>query len=239
MQAYFLHGNLQTPAVWDFARETFPGQSIAVDLWSGATDSPAAWAKGFCEQIAHDSVADNRRVLVGYSLGGRLAMQALVQDPALWAAVILVGAHPGSDDPELRGAWLKNDTRWAKRFTEEPWGALIAEWDAQTVFGGVPNPCPPCEEDFDRVLLARTFISFSKGNQECMTPALAKLSAPPLLYLSGEYDRIYSRLGVELASRVPGLRHQVVPGAGHRVPWEQPETFLRACREFLADVGVS
>lgn len=52
--------------------------------------------------------------------------------------------------------------------------------------------------------------------------------------MTGSDDKRYGRIGDELAGRIPALRHDVIPDAGHRVPWDQPDAFAAAVSRFLA-----
>ncbi len=66
---------------------------------------------------------------------------------------------------------------------------------------------------------------------------LAAIRAP-VLFIGGEHDEVMPPALMEVAcSLIPGAQMVVVPGAGHSVYFEQPETFNRIALEFLADVG--
>ncbi len=255
---YAIHGNLQTPAVWEkFSTALRDGQGEPVtwmreDLWAARARTFAGWAEAFCqrvEQERRDSAAAHngcavRPWLLGYSLGGRLTLHALLHRPELWRGVIVVAAHPGLTDEADKTARLDQDRRWAERFRTEPWKKLLTEWNAQAVFQRkdkpVKNPRPPRESDFDREQVARTFETFSLGGQNDLRPTLAALyqhrqaaSAPPLLVLTGEHDAKFRAFGDELAGLGEAITHRVVPGAGHRVPWEAPAAFTRAVQDFI------
>lgn len=229
----FLHGNLQNPAVWEPFAEELAGKLEFVDLRNDEATDCGSWAKAFNQKTVLDCASDENRFLVGYSLGGRLALHALIENPTIWAGAVIIGAHPGSDNTAQRETWLKNDQNWAKRFLEEPWEPLMREWDALSVFGGIPNPCPRSEADFDRNEIARTFVNFSKGRQDYLTPRLIETDLPPILYLSGDKDSTYTKLGRELAELCSVIEHKAIPGAAHRVPWENPERFVEEVKTFL------
>ena len=56
----------------------------------------------------------------------------------------------------------------------------------------------------------------------------------PTLVAAGSQDLITPPfLAVDLASRIPGARLQVLPDLGHGGLWEDPETFNRTCLDFL------
>src|SRR4051794_21774844 len=49
------------------------------------------------------------RVLLGYSLGGRIALHALLASPQLWSGAVIVSAHPGLTDDQERNDRLQAD----------------------------------------------------------------------------------------------------------------------------------
>ncbi|MCH6555840.1 MAG: alpha/beta hydrolase [Chloroflexi bacterium] len=65
---------------------------------------------------------------------------------------------------------------------------------------------------------------------------LAAIKAP-VLFIGGEHDEVMPPALMEVACRlIPGARMVVVPGAGHSVYFEDPETFNRLVLEFLASL---
>lgn len=226
-----MHGFLQTPKVWDDIHKCLKVASEAVDLLSVETTNQDEWAEHFNDEVLTDGFRN--RVLVGYSMGGRLAFHSILQNPELWDAAVIVGAHPGSADKNQRTIWLENDQSWAERFLQEDWVSLIADWDAQNVFGGVPNPCPPREQDFSRKQLAEVSTRFSKGRQRALGDELKTLSSPSIHYLSGGKDAQYSAIGMHLAQLCPAVEHCVFPQSNHRLPWEAMNDFITFLRQFI------
>lgn len=239
-----LHGNLQTTSVWkEFeGRFSIPSQAgkkfarvLAIeseDLWATAAEDFWQWAEIFCDKVQKQS-GGYRQILIGYSLGGRLGLHALISNPKLWGAAVLVGAGVGLEDPEFRQRRIVQDEQLARRFEEEPWDVLLSEWDKKKVFGGRPASSVRREEDFSKSAIARLLRNFSLGRQEELSQKLAEIKDVPILYLSGEEDVKFGKVGGELSSRVPSLSHIQVPGACHRVPWESPEVFVSIVQKFF------
>ncbi|MGQ7189354.1 alpha/beta fold hydrolase, partial [Escherichia sp. HC-CC] len=69
--------------------------------------------------------------LVGYSLGGRVAMMAACQGLAGLCGVIVEGGHPGLQNAEQRAERQRSDRQWAQRFRTEPLTAVFADWYQQ------------------------------------------------------------------------------------------------------------
>ncbi|NEP16661.1 MAG: alpha/beta fold hydrolase [Leptolyngbya sp. SIO4C1] len=233
MQLWCLHGNLQTPAVWASLRSqlTLPLEIVAIDLWQTLAPSCAAWAQQFNRTVAAQAAGD--RVLLGYSLGGRLALQALVLQPRLWNGAIIIAADPGVADAAERAACRQHDRAWGQRFLTEPWAEVLAAWDSQPVFAGRPNPQPRSQLSRSRVCQA--FENYSKGRQADLRPALAQLRQPPILYVTGSADVKYSTIGAELTKTCSVIEHAAIPQAAHRVPWEAPLAFTELITQFLCN----
>jgi len=186
-----LHGFLGTPRDWDFLREA-----------------------GF------DIVTPPREgdVIIGYSRGGRLALQALL-DGAKYEAAVLISTRV-SPATESREAW-------AQRFERDDWETLMRDWNAQPLFGG--HVMPRREEDFDRAELARQL-------REDIPAALPRLHelALPTLWIAGARDAKYVAEAELAAARAPDASVEIVEGAAHRVPWERPGAVVESLRRFLA-----
>lgn len=161
-------------------------------------------------------------VLLGYSMGGRLALDLLQR--RRYDKAIVISAGLNAPDAERK----KRDDEWARRFESEAWSSLMRAWNAQEVFGG--HVVDRREEDFDRTELARQLREYSPA---VLPPPRLELIETPVLWVAGERDAKY----VEIARRaVARLRHAelwICPDAGHRVPWEQPQALVARIREFI------
>jgi 2-succinyl-6-hydroxy-2,4-cyclohexadiene-1-carboxylate synthase len=169
------------------------------------------------------------RVLLGYSMGGRLAMAMLALGG--WDGAILVSCHPGLTSEAERRARLASDRTWAERFETEPWEAVVSAWNSQAVFAG-DAPSVRKEADFDRHQLALALRAGSLGVQPDYRPMLAGL-AIPVLWMAGELDEKYVGIGRECAGLNPGFEFVELPRAGHRAPWGNPVAFGEAVTSFL------
>ena len=239
---YCLHGNLQLPSVWDALRGSFEetfGPMLRLEPWdiwhtlADGSDGLWPWADAFCTSIGERAVEEDA-LLLGYSMGGRLALHAILQRPDLWHAAVIVGANLGIEDQDARDARYQQDLKLGDRFVAEPWETLMAQWDANPVFCGRPFTGERQEKKFSRENIRRIFDVFSVGQQEYLLPRFADMVSPPILYISGEEDHTYSVLGERFAATCPAVTHRVIAKAGHRVPWENPEAFCQVVFPFLA-----
>ena len=231
---------MQTPSVWCFLRGEFhwsdePVLVEAVDLCQDSSDGFEEWSARFCKEVKAES-GDEKPLLLGYSLGGRLAMHACINAPELWSGVILVSADPGSYGEEEKKLQLQKDFEWAQRFKAENMKKLLMEWDQSPVFGQSPNLATRNMAELDSEKISQWFTTYSKGKQADLLPLLSRENNPPILFISGAEDVKYSKIGESLALVCPQINHQVIAGAGHRVPWENKNLFVEVVNQFIASL---
>ena len=166
----------------------------------------------------YDGGADE--VLIGYSMGGRLA---LAQAHRFRKAVIV---SAGLNAPDV--ARRARDDEWARRFESEEWSSLMRAWNAQPVFGG--HVVERREGDYDRAELAR---QLRENSPAVLPPPRLEEIETPILWVAGERDAKYVEIARRAVARLPRAELWICPGAGHRVPWEQPAAFVSRLRLFL------
>lgn len=226
-----LHGFLGKPSDWDLIglEEV---QGIELDAFS--LKSLNDWGKTFnCflqkeEQIFH---YHRKPILMGYSLGGRLALHTLIQNPSLYHAGIIISAHPGLSNPSEKNKRYREDLFWAKRFLNEDWDTLLSSWNQRQTFSNALFHFERKEKDYERQTVSDMLTNFSLGKQEDLREALRYLPIP-LLWVVGEQDKIYKELGSSLQFQHPDSKVITIPHAAHRVPWEQPDAFKKALQSW-------
>lgn len=205
-----LHGNFGSPEIWD----EFPIQGIVpVDLWQY---SGLSYPK-FADQLVEDFASNGRKpILMGYSLGGRLAMNVLSLYPENWSGAVLLSAHSGIADFSDKDARLESDLEWARRVREEPWEEVLRAWNEQTVLAN--SPVWPCVEQLEsrREQIAEAFDNWSLGRQVDLKASLGRFTAP-VLWITGEDDEKFTQVGREMDGIFRDFQHVIVPNCGHRV----------------------
>lgn len=199
-----LHGFLGLPSDWKMLPEHH-----AVDLWSAEPTSFQAWAQTFNQ--------NHSGTLVGYSMGGRLALHALIASPAQWKRAVIVSAHPGLD-VEKRETRLHNDTDWAEKFVTEPWADLMRLWNGRDIFTH-DSFIERKEENFNRPYLAKALKVWSLGQQEKLHDSIAKLPMP-ITWIVGEKDARFVAEARSLRFTHPESEVLIVPNKGHRIPFD-------------------
>lgn len=228
---WLLHGNLGSPADWKPAMEALRTggiQARALNLWKYLECCPKSledMGRVLCSEIASQ---DRHPWLCGYSLGGRLAMQAVLAHPPLWKGAVFVSANPGLEDEAEKAARRVKDAEWAVKCLSASWEDFLKEWDAQTVFGGgTGNPDRSSLKPW-RKSISRAFIDWSVGAQKNLAPLLNR-SPVPQLWIAGECDPKFAAL----ARRAAGEQAVIIPHAGHRLPLEAPARLAECLQQFI------
>lgn len=167
---------------------------------------------------------------MGYSLGGRLALHALLDSPQLWSGAIIISSHPGLETAQQRQDRKKNDSIWAERFLDESWDSLMHAWNQQEVFKS--SNLLREEKDYSRQILADTLIHWSLAEQENLKTHIEKLNIP-ILWVAGESDKRYAAIAKSLQLHHHQSRVWIAKELGHRVPWEATADFQKQIQIFL------
>lgn len=240
-----LHGAVGMAADWNAFSTAMvaAGHEVRrVDLWRYLDCCPMemeAFSRAFCEEVRRAGGGDD--VLVGYSMGGRLALQSLVEmvrgGENLFRAAVIVSAHPGLSSAEERLMRMGADAEWAGRALVGDWGKFLEEWEGRMRSGflGVESETGWGDRRLlqpRRQAVARSFMDWSLGKQADLRADLSKVDCP-VLWVTGARDEKFTKLGEDAVGLLPAGRLEVVPDAGHRVPWERPEEFGAMVRRFL------
>jgi len=221
----FLHGFSGDCREWMSVGERFSCHPrLYVDL-PGHSGSSAIHARDFNEvslQLHATLVSYNilRCWLVGYSLGGRIAMFYACQHPAGLEGTIVEGAHPGLTHSAAREARWLSDARWAQRFRHEPLADVFADWYRQPVFAGLTalqrQELVTLRSENSGAALAAMLEATSLAVQPDLRSALRRCHFP-VHYLCGEHDHKFRAIGAELAAPC-----QLIHDAGHNAHRENP-----------------
>lgn len=182
-----------------------------------------------------------RAVLVGYSMGARLALTTAVSHPDRVRALVLIGGTAGIEDPRERAARRDEDEGRAQRLEAIGLDAFLEEWLAMPMFAGLPRWARFDEERRSNTVegLAASLRRAGTGSMSPLWDHLAELRCP-VLCVTGSRDERYGALADRLVAGVAGpARHAVVEGAGHAAHLEQPEATAEPVLAFLREVSAA
>lgn len=247
-----LHGFTGSLGTWTSLRRQLDAHftTIAVDLIGhGASGSPESVERYEMRRAVDDLAAlvramgFERAAWLGYSLGGRVALQVAVHRPDVVSALILEGASPGIATEEGRRDRRESDERLARLLEEQGLEAFVDYWESLPLWS---SQTETLSEEQRAALrrqrlgqratgLANSLRGMGTGSQEWLGERLGEIDVPVLL-TAGSLDTRYAETAQTMAKAIPGARVHLVEGAGHAAHLEQAQAFEAAVLDFLRDV---
>lgn len=236
----FLHYWGGSSRTWSQVIDALPGdyRTLAVDLrgW-GASDAPdEGYALAdFADDVRH--VVTERGlsnfVLIGHSMGGKIAQFVASQKPAGLAGLVLVAPSPPTPlglPPEVREGMER---------------AYSSAASVETTIDHVLTAKPLTKDQRKQVIEdslrggAAAKIAWPRyTSQEDISAAVSAITVP-VLVIAGELDRVdsVSTLETEVLARLPRAVMRVLPGTGHLSPLESPQDIAELIGKFLSSLA--
>lgn len=243
----FLHGFMGTAADWQGVIAAMGGRHTCCAL-----DLPGHGASVMRPSVDYrfdgaaravlatlDARGIGRATLLGYSMGGRLALHLALQAPDRWDGVVLESCSPGVADDRERAGRQALDEEWAARFEQEPLADVLRAWYRQPLFATLQRDARRLERliasraKADPRELARALRGLSAGGQPSLWEALPRARLPMLL-IAGEADARYVAITERMQDLCPSARRVIVARAGHNTHLEEPAAFNDELKRFLA-----
>lgn len=235
----FLHGLLGSKQDWLLVIEKlqqklphFSSQSyLCLDLplhgdqSNYSIDNFDQSAQYLSQQIS-EQIADKPYILIGYSLGGRLALNYAAQSQyprGNLVGLILEGANLGLENEQQRQERWQNDCLWAKRFQQEKLSEVLDDWYQQPVFAHlsvserkqlIAQRMQQSGQNIAHMLLATSLAKQPDFRQKVRSFSL------PIYYFCGEKDDKFKTMAQE-----NNLNLYLIKQAGHNAHLENPEEF--------------
>ncbi len=245
----FLHGFLGSGAQWQTVCDAFPDYpTLAPDL-PGHGDTPLPphtmdfdWlGEWLCAWL--DAHQIRQVVMVGYSMGGRLAWHFAARHPERLSGLVIESAAPGIREADIRAQRRAEDEARAARIRAEGLPAFVAAWYQQPLFRSLAaQPALLAQviahaTRHDAECMARVVAELSPGRQPSLWEALPMLRVPTLL-IAGAHDAKYVALLDEAVALMPCAERVTIPDAGHNVHIERSAAFAETLRAWLRRQGI-
>jgi len=216
----FLHGFLGSGQDWKKVVSHLKGRTcLAYDL-PGHGNTP--WTTMEIEDLLASALPPQMVDLVGYSMGGRLAMRFALNHPHRIHTLTLLSTHSGLKSEEEKIQRLQADRVWAQKILVLPFDEFLFSWYKQPVFSSMQSKPVLIQEIVSMRKTQRpkelvtAMLNWSLGRQECYRDRLLKFQRPwRLLY--GQNDHKFS----ELYADWPQAR--CISSAGHALHYEAPQ----------------
>jgi 3-oxoadipate enol-lactonase len=179
-----------------------------------------------------DELRIDQTVLVGNSLGGRIALEYAVEHAERITKLVLVAAGLRDHDwsKEMRAFGAAEDDALARGDVDAAVELNLETW------------AQPHVRELVRPMQRRAFEVQLEGSDEGERPQgppassrLGELRTRTLVLVGDRDKQDFRALADRFAREIPRARLEVIKGAGHLPSLEQPEEFDRLLLEFLQD----
>lgn len=177
--------------------------------------------------------------LLGYSMGGRIALALSLEYPELVKTLMLESASPGIESVFERNARKLADDKLANKISQEGITAFVDYWENIPMFTTQKSLSKETQQAIRQERLRQTENGLSQslqfmgtGVQPSYWDKLASLSLPVLLIV-GELDKKFVELNEKMVSLIKDVEMITVPKAGHAVHLEKSNDFESIVSKFL------
>jgi 2-succinyl-6-hydroxy-2,4-cyclohexadiene-1-carboxylate synthase len=185
------------------------------------------------------STIDEPFHLLGYSMGGRLALYIATHYPQKVKSLILESASPGLKTEAERQERKKRDDTLADKIEANgiewfvDYWESISLWDSQQQLpDDVRQKLRKQRQENHTEGLANSLRGMGTGVMPSLWDKLAELPMPVKL-IAGELDTKFVSINQEMTDLIPDTDLSIVKEAGHTVHLEKPEAFTKLVLQFL------
>lgn len=177
--------------------------------------------------------------VLGYSMGGRLALYLALHYPDRFFKGIIESASPGLNKREDRLDRIAHDEKLASELQSVPFATFLHKWYSQPIFESLKrNPDFP---DFLKsrrgnipAELALSMRHMGTGKQPSLWVRLMH-NQVPLLFLTGELDAKFRAIASRMERMCPYSSTKTIAGCGHNIHFENPFAFIESVKAFIEE----
>ncbi|MFS0780449.1 2-succinyl-6-hydroxy-2,4-cyclohexadiene-1-carboxylate synthase [Bacillus sp. 1P06AnD] len=244
----FLHGFTGDHTTWKDTIAALPPNMFCIMpdlLGHGKSDSPSDPKVYGMENAAEDllDILDHLKIakthLVGYSMGGRLALSFALLHKERIISLLLESASPGLESKEERDKRAASDERLAELIEEQGMLEFVDYWENIPLFHTQKKLLPEQQEKIRNQRLANSECGLANslrgmgtGRQPSWWEALEGLDIPVLL-MTGELDKKFCMISEKMKNRLQKSEERRISGVGHAIHVENSAIFGKIVSEFV------
>lgn len=226
--------------LWLYQVERFSSRftTLAMDLrgWGASAKPRAPFALADMGRDVMGILADEGitggAVVMGCSVGSKIALMLACDHPDVFAGAVLIGGNSGLQPQLERRIAGYRAAQAAGKLSSYHLGHLrygvTPEWAASAVGTYLLEGFAERGESLDVDSIARVFEAVAKADLTPKLPAYRK----PTLIVNGEHDNALES-GTRTTSLIEQAQHRILPGTGHCCFLEDPAGFNAIVRDFL------
>lgn len=172
-----------------------------------------------------------KKIFIGYSLGGRLGLHLLKNQPHIFDHFIFVSTNPGLSEENEKINRIKSDTQWVSILNNETWDNFIKQWNSQEVLSSHTLQPSRYEKDFDKNKLKLSFEKWSLGYQEDFRQ-LIQANKNKITWVVGAKDSKFLDIAEDMKQKKI-LQDFSRINSGHRILFENPKELSELIRKLL------
>ena len=177
--------------------------------------------------------------LLGYSMGGRVALSYAVQHPTRIQSLLLESTSPGLEAEDARAKRRTNDAKLANKIMLEGIESFVDMWENIPLFTSqklLPLEVQQAvrEERMQQkpIGLANSLLGMGTGEMPSVWHRLQELSMPVYL-LTGEVDQKFVGIANKMIKDNENFTHITILGCGHAIHVENPKKFATIVKESI------
>ena len=193
--------------------------------------------------LGHAQMLNRPRVLLGYSMGARAALQLIAHQPDSWDGLILISGNPGLSNPLERALRRQNDLQVARRIETIGLSAFLTEWQAMPIIQTQKNIPESIRKSMQSNRLKHTasglamsLRQFSVAVCPDLWPIIPSLQCPTLS-ITGSKDTKYG----QIADKMQQLNNQIqvvtIDAVGHTPHLEAVDRCKPIIEKFLQKIA--
>lgn len=248
----FLHGFTGSIADWKFIGNKLDPNynAILIDLLGHGLSSSPSKSEFYSPESqviilkkVLKVIGIEKVVIIGYSMGGRLALNFAWKYPENVIALVLESTSFGLKTEEEKNLRLKADSKLAEKIESLSMEKFIDFWLNLPLFHSITK-MPEHNvielkyrkiQSNNKIGLANSLRAFSTGAMEDFRITMKNLNKP-ILIIAGELDEKFSLDSIEANSVIRNSVLEIVKNCGHNVHYENPTEFLKLVNKFLSNI---
>lgn len=242
-----LHGFTGSTATWQSLAKNLPHMRIvAIDLIGhGQTTVPKQESRFTMDEQLRDleDIVSQLRletfILLGYSMGGRIALSYAIEYPHRVEKLLLESASPGLRTLTERMERCERDDALATKIMNNGVLSFVNAWENIPLFESQKRLSHNARQAVrterlaqNEMGLAGSLRGMGTGVQPSNWDKLTQLELPVLL-LTGSLDSKFCNIALEMKALLKNGNHITVNDAGHAIHVENPAEFATIVNEYL------